>query len=157
MLSCWVTVFLGMVIPPMELWTVTELLNSLQGVLIFCIFVANRSRRKHMKKKFPLPFKIARQLCTAVGDCCCQGGQQTCLAPLNSFTSQVSRKLSNSSVVSYLSTLTSSLKFSTSFSVSLPDNHDTKRPSVFEPDGGITVLSLKNNSVPPYENGNSQC
>ncbi|KAG0715129.1 hypothetical protein GWK47_012664 [Chionoecetes opilio] len=98
MSSCWISEVLSIVIPPMELWAVTDLLNSLQGVFIFFIFVVTRSKRKHLKKKFPLLFKIARQLCTAVGDCCCQGGQQSCLAPLNSFTSQVSRKLSDSSI-----------------------------------------------------------
>lgn len=158
---CWVTELLSSLIPPLEMWAATDLLNTLQGFFIFFIFLANRSKRKHLKKKFPLIFKIAHHLRSAIRQCCCPGGKEVCLAPLSSFTSQVSRKLSSSSVVSNLSTLTSSLKFSSSsFSVTLPDNLDTKRPSVFEPDAGITVLShssLKLNSLSPRENSDTHC
>ncbi|XP_050694667.1 uncharacterized protein LOC126984708 isoform X4 [Eriocheir sinensis] len=60
MSSCWVTEVLSWLIPPPELWRVTDLLNSLQGFFVFFIFVARyRCKRNRLKKKFPLCFKMA--------------------------------------------------------------------------------------------------
>lgn len=159
MSSCWVTEVLSWLIPPPELWSATDILNSLQGFFIFVIFVANRSKRKHLKRKFPLPFKMARRLGESVRQCCCQGSEVACLSPVSSFTSQISRKLSSSSVVSNLSTLSTSLKFSmSSVSVTLSDDENVKRPSVFEPECGVTTLS--HSSLPGVslrESGDTQC
>lgn len=141
----------------------TDMLNSLQGFFIFVIFVANRSKRKHLKRKFPLPFKMARRLGESVRQCCCQGSEAACLSPASSLTSQISRKLSSSSVISNLSTLSStlstSLKFSmSSVSVTLSDDESIKKPSVFEPQCGVITLS---HSLLPgvslHESGDTQC
>ncbi|XP_071526553.1 probable G-protein coupled receptor Mth-like 1 [Panulirus ornatus] len=52
MAGCWVTEILSWKIPPFEIWAVTDILNSLQGLFIFVIFIANRSKRRHIMKKF---------------------------------------------------------------------------------------------------------
>ncbi|KAK8393856.1 hypothetical protein O3P69_006881 [Scylla paramamosain] len=54
---CWVSELLSLLIPPPEMWAATDTLNTLQGFFIFVIFLANRSKRKHLKKKFPLLFE----------------------------------------------------------------------------------------------------
>lgn len=74
MSSCWVAEVLSSLIPPPELWALMDLLNSLQGVFIFVFFVANRRKRKYLKKKIPLPFNIAHDLRNALRRCCCRGG-----------------------------------------------------------------------------------
>lgn len=161
---CWVSELLSWFIPPLEMWAATDTLNTLQGFFLFVIFLANRSKRKHLKKKFPLLFKFGNQIRKVLCHCCCcccPGAKETCLAPLGSFTSQVSRKLSSSSLVSNLSTLSTSLKFSkSSFSMDLPDDLNTKRPSALEHDSGITILShsaITTSSVFPHDNTDTQC
>ena len=139
---------------------ITDLLNTLQGFFIFFIFITNRSKREHLERKFPMFFKIVHYLRKRLGQCCCLGDKVACLVPFSSFSSQASRKLSSSSVVSNLSTLSTSLNFSTSsFSVTLPNDDNTRRPSVFEHDNGIIVLShssLKINNV-THENSDTHC
>ncbi|XP_045114800.1 uncharacterized protein LOC123506620 isoform X2 [Portunus trituberculatus] len=142
----------------------TDTLNTLQGFFLFIIFIANRSKRKHLKKKFPLVFKFWNQIRKVLRHCCCwccPDAKETCLAPLGSLTSQVSRKLSSSSIVSNLSTLSTSLRFSkSSFSMDLGDDLNTKIPSVLEHNGGITTLShspIGVNTVSLHDNTDTQC
>lgn len=133
--------------------SLTDVLNSLQGFFIFIIFIANRTKRKHLKRKFPLLFKMAQRLRGTAQQCCCQDNEVTCISPVRSFTSQISRKLSSSSIVSSLSTLNTSLKFGvSSVSVSLSDDEKLKKPSVFEPQCGVITLSHST-----LHGGDAQC
>ncbi|MPC17545.1 hypothetical protein E2C01_010406 [Portunus trituberculatus] len=123
----------------------------------------SESKRKHLKKKFPLVFKFWNQIRKVLRHCCCwccPDAKETCLAPLGSLTSQVSRKLSSSSIVSNLSTLSTSLRFSkSSFSMDLGDDLNTKIPSVLEHNGGITTLShspIGVNTVSLHDNTDTQ-
>ncbi|XP_064113364.1 G-protein coupled receptor Mth2-like [Macrobrachium nipponense] len=61
MVFCWITEILSWKIPPMELWALTDTLNSLQGLFIFIIFLLNRHKRALVEEKFPLPFNLARR------------------------------------------------------------------------------------------------
>ncbi|XP_068236885.1 uncharacterized protein [Palaemon carinicauda] len=57
---CWITEVLSWKIPPMELWALTDILNGLQGLLIFIIFLLNRHKRALVEERFPLPFNLVR-------------------------------------------------------------------------------------------------
>ncbi|XP_068232365.1 probable G-protein coupled receptor Mth-like 1 [Palaemon carinicauda] len=65
---CWATEFLSSIIPPEEIWAPTDILNALQGLFIFIIIMANSNKRKLIKKRFPLPFRLARR-CSAALRC----------------------------------------------------------------------------------------
>ncbi|XP_063889084.1 probable G-protein coupled receptor Mth-like 4 isoform X2 [Scylla paramamosain] len=58
MVLCWTTDLLSWKIPPKEIWLVTDIINSLQGFLVFIIFISNAKRRgmvRDLFKKAPLP------------------------------------------------------------------------------------------------------
>ncbi|MPC42709.1 hypothetical protein E2C01_036337 [Portunus trituberculatus] len=149
---CWVTEILSWFISPLELWALTDTLNTLQGFFLFVIFIANRSKRKRLKKKFPLVFKFWDQIGKVLRHCCCwwyPGAKESCLAPLGNLTSQFGRTLSSSFIVSNVSTPSTFLRFSKySFSMDLPD------------DGSITTLSHSStvvNSASLHDNTDTQC
>ncbi|XP_068209578.1 probable G-protein coupled receptor Mth-like 1 isoform X1 [Palaemon carinicauda] len=56
MAICWFTEVLSLKIPPKEAWVVTDILNTLQGVIVFIIFMASKQKRQlvqaGMKKIF---------------------------------------------------------------------------------------------------------
>lgn len=113
------------------------MLNSLQGVFIFVLFTTNRTKRKHLKRKFLLLFKMAYYFRGTAQKCCCQGSEVTCTLPVSSFTSQISRNLSSSSGVSSLSTHNTSLNFGvSSISLCFSDDEDVKKPQC-----GVITLS----------------
>lgn len=144
---CWVTEILSWKIPPSELWALTDVLNTLQGVFIFVIFVANRSKRRHLKQRFPELAAAAKRLQAMFQKMksfiLCKDINVASLFPVSFMTSQISRKLSSSSVVSSLSTLSVKLSSnSSSFHVTTPTEHETtKSPSVREAEDGIIILS----------------
>ncbi|XP_045114085.1 probable G-protein coupled receptor Mth-like 1 isoform X2 [Portunus trituberculatus] len=130
----------------------TDTLNTLQGFFLFVIFIANRSKRKRLKKKFPLVFKFWDQIGKVLRHWCCwwyPGAKESCLAPLGNLTSQFGRTLSSSFIVSNVSTPSTFLRFSKySFSMDLPD------------DGSITTLSHSStvvNSASLHDNTDTQC
>ncbi|XP_047477003.1 probable G-protein coupled receptor Mth-like 1 [Penaeus chinensis] len=43
---CWVTEFLSRLIQPQEVWIVTDIINSLQGVIVFIIFITSKKKRR---------------------------------------------------------------------------------------------------------------
>ncbi|XP_063871137.1 probable G-protein coupled receptor Mth-like 1 isoform X2 [Scylla paramamosain] len=132
---CWVSELLSWLIPLPEMWATTDTLNTLQGFFIFVIFIANRSKRKHLKKKFPLIFKFANRIRNVIRQCCCccTGEQKTCLAQFDSFK----RTLLSSFIAS---------KFSrSSLSMDIPDNH-TMKPAALEYDD-ITTLSHSSSKI----------
>ncbi|XP_042878374.1 probable G-protein coupled receptor Mth-like 1 isoform X1 [Penaeus japonicus] len=45
MALCWVTEILSWKIPPLEIWIVTDIINSLQGFIVFVIFISSRKKR----------------------------------------------------------------------------------------------------------------
>ncbi|MPC17547.1 putative G-protein coupled receptor Mth-like 1 [Portunus trituberculatus] len=159
---CWVTEILSWLIPPPEMWALTDTVNTLQGFFVFVIFIANRGKHKHLKKKFPLVFKFWNQIRKVFRHCCCwccPDAKETCLAPLSSLTSQVSKKLSSSSIQSSLLTL-SSLKFSKfSLSIANQGDLDSQSPSALEHDGGITISHSPEAdcSVFNHEKTDTQC
>lgn len=144
---CWITEILSWKIPPDEMWAVTDILNTLQGFIILLIFLANKSKRKHLKKKYPGPFVAANHLKMFFKKCgsflFCSNENSRLPSQVCSINSKVSRKISTSSIVSSISTLTSTLKStSSSFHVTSPDKSDPKRhPSVSESEDGILTLS----------------
>lgn len=122
----------------------TDVLNTLQGFFIFVIFVANRSKRRHLKERFPELFMVAKQLKVTFQKVksfvLCKNVMS--IFPVNIITSQVSRKLSSSSVVSSLTTSLKLTSTSSSFHVTSPGEHETKRCSpVRESENGIITLS----------------
>nr|XP_045589984.1 G-protein coupled receptor Mth2-like [Procambarus clarkii] len=46
MALCWTTEILSWKIPPPELWFLTDVLNSLQGFIIFLIFISGKKKRE---------------------------------------------------------------------------------------------------------------
>ncbi|XP_066983526.1 uncharacterized protein [Macrobrachium rosenbergii] len=146
MATCWVTELLSWKIPPLELWALTDTLNCLQGFFLFIILLSNSNKRKHLEERYPrifawitkstrFPTVVKRWL---------QNGIKVSLSPVSSFTSSISRQLSNSTV---LSALTSSIKSptpsSTSFklSSSSPSSEVQSSVSLDDPEKGVIVLS----------------
>ncbi|XP_027206853.2 probable G-protein coupled receptor Mth-like 2 [Penaeus vannamei] len=43
---CWVTEFLSFLIQAPEIWIVTDIINSLQGVIVFFIFITSKKKRR---------------------------------------------------------------------------------------------------------------
>ncbi|KAK3872659.1 hypothetical protein Pcinc_022271 [Petrolisthes cinctipes] len=50
MALCWITEVLSWKIPPEEIWIPTDVLNSLQGFMVFVIVIASKKKRDMMKK-----------------------------------------------------------------------------------------------------------
>ncbi|XP_042230406.1 G-protein coupled receptor Mth2-like isoform X2 [Homarus americanus] len=50
MALCWVTEVLSWKIPPKELWILTDVLNSLQGFIVFLIFISGDKKRELVKR-----------------------------------------------------------------------------------------------------------
>ncbi|ROT82886.1 putative G-protein coupled receptor Mth2-like [Penaeus vannamei] len=46
MALCWVTEILSWKIHPLEMWILTDIINSLQGFIVFVIFVTSRKKRE---------------------------------------------------------------------------------------------------------------
>ncbi|KAK3868173.1 hypothetical protein Pcinc_026416 [Petrolisthes cinctipes] len=150
MAICWVTEVLSWKIPPFVMWAATDILNTLQGFFVFIIFVANRSKRKHLKKKFPTVF-VGVKIVTSVlvkmkGAFMFTDSNGKEVSPINLLTSSIGRKISTTSLLSNISTLSTSLTVKTStsssFSISSFERSNNKRSSSFsDPDDGIITLS----------------
>lgn len=126
----------------------TDVLNCLQGFFVFVIFVANRNKRKHLKEKFVLPFKAASKLAGVLrkvkNALLCQDAFS--ISPVSNITSRVTRKISGTSIISSLSTLSTSFKprSTTSFYVTSPsEEHQVRRSSASgdESETGVVILS----------------
>nr|XP_053653360.1 probable G-protein coupled receptor Mth-like 1 [Cherax quadricarinatus] len=148
MSTCWVAEILSWKIPPPEMWAVTDIMNTLQGFFIFLIFLANASKRKHLKNKYPGLFVVVKHFKLIFQKTksfiCGNDDSDVVLCHVSGITSQVSRKISGSSIVSNISTLTSSLNMSSdsSFHVTSSAKSNRKRPpSVSETENGIVVIS----------------
>ncbi|XP_042230320.1 probable G-protein coupled receptor Mth-like 1 isoform X2 [Homarus americanus] len=143
---------------------VTDVLNTLQGFFIMVIFLANKSKRRQLKKKYPGIFVAAKQLFLVLQKVAsfimCKNINGRSFSSDNCITSQVSRKLSTSSIVSNFSTLTSSLKHSSasSFHVTSIVRNGTKRSSsVNETENGIITISHSPLSSSPSGESESSC
>ncbi|KAK4297995.1 hypothetical protein Pmani_029618 [Petrolisthes manimaculis] len=147
---CWVTEVLSWKIPPLVMWAATDILNTLQGFFVFIIFVANRSKRKHLKKKFPTVF-VGVKIVTSVlikikGAFMLIDSNGKEVSPINLLTSTIGRKISTTSLMSNISTLSTTLTVKTSssssFSLSSSERSNTKRSSSFsDSDDGIITVS----------------
>ncbi|XP_066989664.1 LOW QUALITY PROTEIN: probable G-protein coupled receptor Mth-like 1 [Macrobrachium rosenbergii] len=60
MCFCWITEVLSWKIPPPEIWALTDILNSLQGLFIFAIFLTNRRNLKILKARHPRLYSVFR-------------------------------------------------------------------------------------------------
>ncbi|XP_064122166.1 probable G-protein coupled receptor Mth-like 3 [Macrobrachium nipponense] len=58
MAICWSTEVLSLRIPPKDAWVVTDLLNTLQGVIVFIIFLLSKQKRQLVKESL---LKIAKK------------------------------------------------------------------------------------------------
>ncbi|XP_068236940.1 G-protein coupled receptor Mth2-like [Palaemon carinicauda] len=142
--TCWVTEILSWKIPPLEIWALTDTLNSLQGFFLFTILLSNSNKRKHLKKKFPrlflwleksnkFPAKMKKWL---------QNNVNCTILPTSFLTSSISSQFSNSSV---FRTITTSVRSSnppsssSSFYVQSSVSFDI-------PDDG--VIGLSHSSLP---------
>nr|XP_053653399.1 uncharacterized protein LOC128702935 [Cherax quadricarinatus] len=147
MSTCWFTEILSWKIPPPQMWTVTDIMNTLQGFFIFVIFLANASKRKQLKKKYPGLFVAANHLKVAFQKLksyvLCRHGGGVVLSHVRAITSQVGRKISDSSTVSNISTLTSSVNISSDSSsrVVSSDDPNRKLSSLIESEEDIVTLS----------------
>nr|XP_027233461.1 uncharacterized protein LOC113824897 [Penaeus vannamei] len=145
MSSCWVTEVLSWQIPPAELWALTDIFNTLQGFFIFVIFMQDRQKRQHLKEKFPNLFRIFKNIILTFGKLKHFLGCSPCSVGTFSpytYISTLNRKLSSSSIVSNISTLSSSIKISSSsvFNVG-SDKSSPQRSESFDSDNGIVTLS----------------
>ncbi|XP_064122162.1 uncharacterized protein LOC135226482 [Macrobrachium nipponense] len=61
MTFCWFTEVLSLKIPPMDAWVVTDLLNTLQGVIVFLIFLLSKQKRQLVKERLQEIFKMKLQ------------------------------------------------------------------------------------------------
>ncbi|XP_064122170.1 uncharacterized protein LOC135226486 isoform X2 [Macrobrachium nipponense] len=61
MTFCWFTEVLSLKIPPMDAWVVTDLLNTLQGVIVFIIFLLSKQKRQLVKESLQEIFKMTLQ------------------------------------------------------------------------------------------------
>ncbi|XP_066948926.1 probable G-protein coupled receptor Mth-like 1 [Macrobrachium rosenbergii] len=50
MAICWFTEVLSLKIPPKDAWVVTDILNTLQGVIVFIIFILSKQKRQLVKE-----------------------------------------------------------------------------------------------------------
>ncbi|XP_064122159.1 probable G-protein coupled receptor Mth-like 1 [Macrobrachium nipponense] len=57
MAICWSTEVLSLKIPPKDAWVVTDLLNTLQGVIVFIIFLLSKQKRQLVKESLLKIFK----------------------------------------------------------------------------------------------------
>ncbi|KAG0727848.1 G-protein coupled receptor Mth2 [Chionoecetes opilio] len=82
MVLCWTTDILSWKIPPRELWILSDFVNSLQGLLVFIIFLSNRKRRELVRNlSKQIPSRISRRTRTthnrAGGGAAAQNVQET--------------------------------------------------------------------------------
>ncbi|KAK3872656.1 hypothetical protein Pcinc_022268 [Petrolisthes cinctipes] len=162
---CWVTEVLSWKIPPLEMWAPTDILNTLQGFFVFIIFVANRSKRKHLKKKFPTVFvgvKIVTSVLVKIkGAFMFTDSKGKAVSPINLLTSSIGRKISTTSLMSNISTLSTSLTVnssSSSFYLSSFERSDPKRSSSFsDSDEGIITLSHSSLTLRDSNSSDSLC
>ncbi|XP_068236887.1 uncharacterized protein [Palaemon carinicauda] len=145
MATCWVTEILSWKIPPLEIWALTDTLNSLQGFFLFIILLSNRNKRKHLKKKFPrlflwlensktFPAKMKKWL---------QNSVNRTISPMSSLTSSISSQFWNSSV---FRTITTSVRSSNPPSSSSSSFYVQSSVSFDNTDDG--VIGLSNSSLP---------
>lgn len=140
MASCWVAEVLSWKISPSEMWALTDILNNLQGFFIFVIFMANRSKRRHISEKFPKLSKAGNRLKSAFqkiksaipcGD-----------ATLGRMVTRVNGVISASSFVSNLSTMSTRLpSTSSSFNVNSTKDKARRSSSGNESEDGVVTLS----------------
>ncbi|XP_037779957.1 uncharacterized protein LOC119576371 [Penaeus monodon] len=145
MSSCWVAEVLSWQIPPAELWALTDIFNTLQGFFIFVIFMQDRQKRQHLKEKFPNLFRIFKNIFLTFSKLKhflkCSPCSAGTFSPYT-YISTLNRKLSSSSIVSNLSTLSSSIKItSTSVFKVDSDRRSPQRSESFDSDNGIITLS----------------
>ncbi|XP_042867207.1 uncharacterized protein LOC122250019 [Penaeus japonicus] len=145
MSSCWVAEVLSWQIPPAELWALTDIFNTLQGFFIFVIFMQDRYKRQHLKEKFPSLFRIFKNIFLTLSKVknllkCgpCSAGT---FSPYT-YISTLNRKLSSSSIVSNLSTLSSSIKITSTSIFKVDSNKRSPQRSVsLDDDNGIITIS----------------
>ncbi|KAK4303711.1 hypothetical protein Pmani_024302 [Petrolisthes manimaculis] len=162
---CWVTEVLSWKIPPFVMWAPTDILNTLQGFFVFIIFVANRSKRKHLKKKFPTVFvgvKIVTSVLVKIkGAFMFTDSKGKAVSPINLLTSSFGRKISTTSLISNISTLSTSLTVnssSSSFYLSSFERSDPKRSSsISDSDDGIITLSHSSLTLSGSNSSASPC
>ncbi|CAL4229562.1 unnamed protein product, partial [Meganyctiphanes norvegica] len=58
----WVTDLLAWVVPPKEIWLPTGILNNLQGVLVFFVFLTHRTKRAALKEQLPKLLKVSNMM-----------------------------------------------------------------------------------------------
>ncbi|KAK7078593.1 hypothetical protein SK128_022810 [Halocaridina rubra] len=141
MATCWVTEVLSWKIKPLELWAVTDTLNSLQGFFIFIIFLSNRNKRNILEKKFPGVFRFVRKIKLPAK--LRQGlfGSLSSISPVNPIVSKVSKKLSNSTVITNITSSIESSSSASSLNVTYDYEQTTRSQSKSQSDVDIVALS----------------
>ncbi|XP_064121712.1 probable G-protein coupled receptor Mth-like 1 [Macrobrachium nipponense] len=61
MAICWSAEVLSLWIPPKDAWVVTDLLNTLQGVFVFIIFLLSKQKRQLVKERLHKIFKKTKK------------------------------------------------------------------------------------------------
>ncbi|XP_068220822.1 uncharacterized protein [Palaemon carinicauda] len=143
MATCWVTEVLSWKIPPLELWALTDTLNSLQGFFLFIILLSNSNKLKHLEEKYPRLFKWIRKSNRLPANMkkWLQKSINRTISPMSSFTSNISSQFTNSTVIKTLTTsIRSHNPSAASFKLSSPSEVQSS-VSVDNPNEGIIVLS----------------